>query len=52
VAPVVDPGTHRLTVRAVIDNADGALKPEMFADFRILTSTDAQSPGVPQSAVV
>jgi cobalt-zinc-cadmium efflux system membrane fusion protein len=36
----------------VIDNPDGALKPEMFAQFRILTSADSQSPGVPQSAVV
>jgi cobalt-zinc-cadmium efflux system membrane fusion protein len=52
VAPLIDPNTHRLTVRAVMDNADGALKPEMFANFRILTSTDAQSPGVPQGAVV
>jgi cobalt-zinc-cadmium efflux system membrane fusion protein len=52
VAPIIDPATHRLTVRAVIDNADGALKPEMFANFRILTSHDAQAPGVPQSAVI
>jgi cobalt-zinc-cadmium efflux system membrane fusion protein len=52
VAPIIDPNTHRLTVRAVIDNPDGALKPEMFAQFRILTSSDSQSPGVPQSAVV
>jgi len=52
VAPIIDPNTHRLTVRAAIDNPDGALKPEMFAQFRILTSADSQSPGVPQSAVV
>jgi cobalt-zinc-cadmium efflux system membrane fusion protein len=52
VAPIIDSNTHRLTVRAVIDNADGALKPEMFATFRILTSADSQSPGVPQSAIV
>jgi cobalt-zinc-cadmium efflux system membrane fusion protein len=52
VAPIIDPNTHRLTVRAVIENPDAALKPEMFANFRILTSADAQSPGVPQSAVV
>jgi len=52
VAPIIDPNTHRLTVRAVIDNAGGALKPEMFATFRILTSADSQSPGVPQSAIV
>ena len=35
---LVDPVTHRLPVRAEIDNRDGALKPEMFANFRILTS--------------
>lgn len=52
VAPTIDPNTHRLTVRAVIDNADGALKPEMFANFRIVTSEGAQSPAVPESAVV
>ena len=38
VAALVDPVTHRLPVRAEIDNRDGALKPEMFANFRILTS--------------
>jgi membrane fusion protein, heavy metal efflux system len=52
VAPTIDPNTHRLTVRAVIDNADGALKPEMFASFRILTSEGAEAPAVPASAVV
>ena len=52
VAPTMDPNTHRLTVRAVIDNPDGALKPEMFATFRILTSEGAQAPAVPAGAVV
>lgn len=52
VAPTIDPNTHRLAVRAVIDNADGALKPEMFASFRILTGEGAQAPAVPASAVV
>ncbi len=52
VAPTLDPNTHRLAVRAVIDNADGALKPEMFANFRIRTSEPDQSPGVPERAVV
>ena len=52
VAPTIDPNTHRLTVRAVIDNADGALKPGMFASFVILTSASEQSPGVPEGAVV
>jgi cobalt-zinc-cadmium efflux system membrane fusion protein len=52
VAPTIDPNTHRLTVRAVIDNADGALKPEMFANFVIRTGEAAQSPAVPEGAVV
>jgi cobalt-zinc-cadmium efflux system membrane fusion protein len=52
VAAIVDPVTHRVPVRAEIDNQDGALKPEMFANFRILTSESTQAPGVPQMAVV
>jgi membrane fusion protein, heavy metal efflux system len=52
VSAVVDPVTHRLSVRAELDNRDAALKPEMFATFRILTSGATQSPAVPQSAVV
>jgi cobalt-zinc-cadmium efflux system membrane fusion protein len=52
VAPTIDPTTHRLSVRAVIDNTDGALKPEMFASFRIVTGEGAQAPAVPASAVV
>jgi cobalt-zinc-cadmium efflux system membrane fusion protein len=52
VAALVDPVTHRLPVRAEIDNKDGALKPEMFANFRILTGDAMQSPAVPESAVV
>jgi membrane fusion protein, heavy metal efflux system len=52
VSAVVDAVTHRLPVRAEIANRDGALKPEMFASFRILTSEASESPAVPQSAVV
>jgi cobalt-zinc-cadmium efflux system membrane fusion protein len=52
VSAVVDPVTHRLPVRAEIGNRDAALKPEMFANFRILTSDASESPAVPQSAVV
>jgi cobalt-zinc-cadmium efflux system membrane fusion protein len=52
VAPTIDATTHRLTIRAVIDNADGALKPEMFASFVIQTSAASQAPAVPEGAVV
>lgn len=52
VAPSIDPTTHRLPVRAEIENADGALKPEMFAAFSIITGKEAAAPGVPESAIV
>jgi len=52
VAALVDPVTHRLPVRAEIENRDGALKPEMFANFRILTGDASESPAVPEAAVV
>jgi cobalt-zinc-cadmium efflux system membrane fusion protein len=52
VAALVDPNTHRLPVRAEIDNRDGALKPEMFANFKIITSDARESPAVPEDAVV
>ncbi len=52
VAALLDSVTHRLPVRAEIENRDGALKPEMFATFRILTGNASQSPAVPEAAVV
>jgi cobalt-zinc-cadmium efflux system membrane fusion protein len=52
VAPSIDPNTHRLLVRAELDNPDGALKPEMFATFSIITGKDVVAPGVPASAIV
>jgi cobalt-zinc-cadmium efflux system membrane fusion protein len=52
ISPVVDANTHRVPVRAQIDNRDGALKPAMLASFRILTGTVSMVPSVPQSAVV
>ena len=50
----LDPATHRLPVRATIRNPDGALKPQMFANFAI---HGRQVPGdtgvsVPASAVI
>ncbi len=52
VAAAVDPVTHRLPVRAEIENRDAALKPEMFANFRILTSDAVDAPAVPEAAVI
>jgi cobalt-zinc-cadmium efflux system membrane fusion protein len=35
IASALDPTSHRLPVRATIANPDGALKPQMFANFTI-----------------
>jgi membrane fusion protein, heavy metal efflux system len=52
IGAAVDPATHRVDVRAVVDNHGSQLKPEMFATFRIITNTDLRYPAVPLSAVV
>ncbi len=52
VASAVDAVTHRLPVRAEVENRDGALKPMMFASFRITTGSNVTAPAVPQSAVI
>ena len=43
VAAAIDPATRRLLVRATIDNKDGLLKPEMFANVTIYSRR--RSPG-------
>jgi cobalt-zinc-cadmium efflux system membrane fusion protein len=52
VAPSIDPNTHRLSVRADVENPDGELKPGMFANFSIITGKAATNPAVPQHAIV
>ena len=52
VAPSLDPNTHRLPVRAEVENPGGALKPEMFANFSIITGEALQAVGVPQDSVI
>jgi cobalt-zinc-cadmium efflux system membrane fusion protein len=52
VAASIDPNTHRLPVRAEVENADGVLKPEMFANFNIIIGDPVDSPAVPQEGVV
>ncbi len=48
----VDPATHRLPVRAEVQNPKGELKPQMFASFSIATSEAVVAPAVPQQAIV
>jgi len=52
VAPTLDADTHRLPVRAAIANPDDALKPEMFAHFRIVSGSAGRGPAVPEDAVI
>jgi cobalt-zinc-cadmium efflux system membrane fusion protein len=52
VAPSIDPSTHRLSVRADVENPDRELKPGMFANFSIITGEAATAPAVPQEAIV
>jgi cobalt-zinc-cadmium efflux system membrane fusion protein len=52
VAPSINPATHRLAVRADVANPEGLLKPQMFANFTIVTGGDTRAVGVPQSAVM
>jgi cobalt-zinc-cadmium efflux system membrane fusion protein len=52
VAPSIDANTHRLPVRADVENPDGALKPLMFARFSIITGPAGRAPAVPEDAIV
>jgi cobalt-zinc-cadmium efflux system membrane fusion protein len=52
IGAAVDPGTHRVDVRAVVENHEQKLKPEMFATFRITTDADLQALAVPLRAIV
>jgi membrane fusion protein, heavy metal efflux system len=55
VASAFDPTSHRLLVRATIENSDGVLKPEMFANVTLFSngnSPDVPTPAVPRSAVI
>jgi cobalt-zinc-cadmium efflux system membrane fusion protein len=52
VSAAIDPATRRLMVRATIDNPDGALKPEMFANVTIYTDGDHPAVGVPKQALI
>jgi cobalt-zinc-cadmium efflux system membrane fusion protein len=48
----LDPSTRRLLVRATIDNRDGLLKPEMFANVTIFIDKGGTAPAVPRSAIM
>jgi membrane fusion protein, heavy metal efflux system len=52
VSAAIDPATRRLLVRATVDNKDGQLKPEMFANVTIYSGGDHPAIGVPKQALI
>jgi membrane fusion protein, heavy metal efflux system len=52
VAPMIDPVTRRVSVRATIENTDMLLRPEMFASVSIFVRDAETSPAVPQDAII
>lgn len=52
VSSAVDPLTHRLPVRAEVQNLNGELKSQMFATFSIATSEAVEATAVPQGALI
>jgi cobalt-zinc-cadmium efflux system membrane fusion protein len=55
VASAFDPASRRLLVRATVENSDGVLKPEMFANVTLFSNGDPSevyTPAVPRSAVI
>lgn len=52
IGQVVDPTTRRIQVRCDVSNADGRLKPEMFAKVTLLSESTSHVVRVPNSALV
>ena len=52
VSSVVDPETRTVKVRTEVPNADGRLKPDMFANVQIITDLHRTAISIPQAAVL
>jgi cobalt-zinc-cadmium efflux system membrane fusion protein len=52
IAAAIDPNTRRLVVRSTVDNKEGLLKPEMFANVTIYAAGDHKAPAVPKQALI
>lgn len=52
VAAAIDPESRRLLVRATVDNPNGLLKPEMFANVAITMKGNFVAVGVPREALI
>ena len=52
VSTAIDANSRRLLVRAVIDNSEGLLRPEMFASVSISTDEGDNALSVPRDAII
>ena len=52
VSAAIDTNTRRLLVRATVDNKDGLLKPEMFANVTLYSSGEHPAVVVPKQALI
>jgi len=52
IGQVIDPATRRVQVRAAIGNADGRLKPEMYARATLLGAEGTRAVRIPNTALV
>jgi cobalt-zinc-cadmium efflux system membrane fusion protein len=55
VASAFDPATRRLLVRATVENKDGVLRPEMFANVKVYSNSERSkidTLGIPRDAVI
>lgn len=52
ISPLLDPATRRVQVRCRLPNADGRLRPEMFARVNVAARGDAEVVRLPVSALV
>ncbi len=52
VAAALDPTSRRLLVRATVNNAEGLLKPEMFASVKILTGEGDAAVAIPRDSII
>jgi len=52
ISPALDPSTRTVKVKALFENAAGALKPGYFCRVRLIVSVDDESPVIPEEAIV
>lgn len=52
ISPTLDPASRRVAVRATIANPHGALRPETFLDFAVITHSGDQALAIPAEAVI